>query len=57
MKDALLNMSDYNVIVVDWTENNGPPYPQAVANARAVGAQLALLLKIIIVSKENLQLF
>lgn len=47
IKEALLNVSDYNIIIVDWTENNGPPYPQALANARAVGAQLAKLLTLI----------
>lgn len=45
MKDALLNFDTFNVIMVDWTDSNGPPYPQAVANARVVGAQLAKLIQ------------
>ncbi|XP_054710965.1 pancreatic lipase-related protein 2-like [Uloborus diversus] len=50
MKDALLSEGQFNVIVVDWTENNGFPYTQAVANARAVGAQVAKLINFL---REN----
>lgn len=56
MKDALLNITNCNVIILDWSENNGPPYAQAFANARAVGAQLALLLNKIIVSGTKFQI-
>lgn len=45
MKDELLENSRCNVIIVNWTTNSQSPYPQAVANARAVGAQVAKLIK------------
>ncbi|KAG8191717.1 hypothetical protein JTE90_008782 [Oedothorax gibbosus] len=41
MKDALLKQGSYNVVLVNWTSSNQPPYTQAVANARVVAAQLA----------------
>ncbi len=44
MKDALLDNSPMNVIIVNWTADNQPPYYQAVANARAVGAQVAYMI-------------
>ncbi|XP_054710966.1 pancreatic triacylglycerol lipase-like [Uloborus diversus] len=44
IKDELLREGQYNVIIVNWTENNKSPYYQAVANARVVGAQVAKLL-------------
>ncbi|KAK8730445.1 hypothetical protein OTU49_008013 [Cherax quadricarinatus] len=40
----LLRASDQNVIVVDWSMGARPPYTQAVANIRLVGAQLAYLI-------------
>lgn len=40
----LLRSEDQNVIVVDWSVGAGPPYTQAVANIRLVGAQVAYLL-------------
>ncbi|XP_077529371.1 pancreatic triacylglycerol lipase-like [Haemaphysalis longicornis] len=43
MKDEFLKHGDYNVIVVDWSHGNGPPYTKATANTRVVGAELALL--------------
>lgn len=46
MKNALLNVGDYNVISVDW--QNGctfPNYVQAVANTQIVGADIAFLIK------------
>lgn len=48
MKRALLNHIDGSVVVVDWSGGSGPPYPQAVANIRLVGAMTAHLLKNII---------
>ncbi|XP_054167898.1 pancreatic triacylglycerol lipase-like [Oppia nitens] len=45
LKDELLVYGDYNVLVVDWSNGNGLPYTQAVANARLVAAQIVLLLK------------
>ncbi|KAK4306042.1 hypothetical protein Pmani_022100 [Petrolisthes manimaculis] len=43
MTDELLRAQDQNVIVVDWSVGAIPPYTQAVANIRIVGAQLAYL--------------
>ncbi|KAH9380120.1 hypothetical protein HPB48_000729 [Haemaphysalis longicornis] len=43
MKDEFLKHGDYNVVVVDWSHGNGPPYTKATANTRVVGAELALL--------------
>lgn len=40
----LLRNEDQNVIVVDWSVGARPPYTQAVANIRMVGAQVAHLL-------------
>ena len=44
---ALLNHDDLNVISVDWMLGASPPYSQAVANTRLVGAMIAHLIKII----------
>ncbi|KAJ8931802.1 hypothetical protein NQ314_015258 [Rhamnusium bicolor] len=41
---ALLDNEDCNVIVVDWHGGSSPPYTQAVANIRLVGAMTAHLL-------------
>ncbi|RWS28300.1 pancreatic triacylglycerol lipase-like protein [Leptotrombidium deliense] len=41
MKDEFLIKDEYNVILVDWSKGNLPPYPQAVSNARVVGAVIA----------------
>lgn len=40
IKDALLQVSDLNVISIDWSKGNGLPYAQAVANSQLVGRQL-----------------
>ncbi|XP_037557011.1 pancreatic lipase-related protein 2-like [Dermacentor silvarum] len=45
MKNALLLAGDYNVITVDWRGGNGLPYAQATANARLVGAEIAVMIK------------
>ncbi|XP_052271531.1 inactive pancreatic lipase-related protein 1-like [Dreissena polymorpha] len=46
MKDALLQMEDLNVIIVDWEKGAGAlEYNQAVANCRVVGAMTARLLQ------------
>ncbi|CAL1536839.1 unnamed protein product, partial [Lymnaea stagnalis] len=50
MKDELLRKADYNVVIVDWHTGNGPPYTQATANTRVVGAQIAYLIQKLIVS-------
>ena len=39
----LLIREDCNVLVVNWVGGAGPPYTQAVANTRLVGAMTALL--------------
>ncbi|KAI8793131.1 pancreatic lipase-related protein 2 [Biomphalaria glabrata] len=44
IKNELLIEGDYNVIIVDWSKGNKPPYTQATANTRVVGAQIALLI-------------
>ena len=53
MKDALLQRTDCNVILVDWSKgakHGGSllDYPQASGNARLVGAQTAELIKFLI---------
>ncbi|XP_064477565.1 pancreatic triacylglycerol lipase-like [Ornithodoros turicata] len=45
MAEALLLEGDYNVFLVDWKGGNGPPYAQATANTRLVGAEVALLIQ------------
>lgn len=44
MTRELLIREDCNVIVIDWHKGSGPPYTQAVANIRLVGAMTAHLL-------------
>lgn len=41
----LLKRSNANVIVIDWSGGSDPPYTQAVANIRLVGAMTAHLIK------------
>ncbi|KAM7286457.1 pancreatic triacylglycerol lipase [Ixodes scapularis] len=41
LSTELLTKDNYNVIVVDWGQGAMPPYTQAVANARMVGALVA----------------
>ncbi|XP_054708915.1 pancreatic lipase-related protein 2-like [Uloborus diversus] len=45
MKDEFLVNGDYNVIIVDWSGGNKPPYYQATANTRVVGAEVALMVQ------------
>lgn len=52
MKKELLKLLDCNVIVVNWGNGSGPPYPQAVANIRLVGTMTAHLINNLIVSTE-----
>lgn len=47
MKDELLKHGDYNVVIVDWSHGNLPPYGQASANTRTVGAQIASIIKVL----------
>ncbi|XP_044272096.1 pancreatic triacylglycerol lipase isoform X1 [Tribolium madens] len=44
MAQELLKIHDCSVIVVDWQGGSSPPYTQAVANIRLVGAMTAHLL-------------
>nr|XP_042898983.1 pancreatic triacylglycerol lipase [Parasteatoda tepidariorum] len=39
IKQALLKQGQYNVIIVDWTENNGFPYAQAASNTNNTGIE------------------
>jgi hypothetical protein len=50
MTRELLELVDCSVIVVDWSGGSGPPYPQAVANIRLVGAMTAYMINCIVVS-------
>ncbi|CAL1267691.1 unnamed protein product [Larinioides sclopetarius] len=43
MKDEFLMHGDYNIIVVDWSGGNKPPYYQASSNTRVVAAEIALI--------------
>lgn len=43
MVKELLIREDCNVVVVNWMNGAGPPYTQAVANTRLVGAMTARL--------------
>ncbi|KAG8202075.1 hypothetical protein JTE90_010438 [Oedothorax gibbosus] len=45
MKDEFLMHGDYNVIVVDWSGGNKPPYYQATSNTRVVAAEIALVVQ------------
>lgn len=44
MKDEFLMHGDYNIIIIDWSGGNKPPYYQASSNTRVVGAEGALLI-------------
>ena len=52
MKDAILEESNVNVILVDWSKGNGFPYTQATANTQIVGAVLAKLVNALCVEKR-----
>ncbi|GIY38430.1 inactive pancreatic lipase-related protein 1 [Caerostris darwini] len=56
----MLKLGDYNVFIVDWTEYNGFPYEQAVANTRVIGAIVAKMIKFLIkeagISPESVHL-
>lgn len=56
MSLALLNRDDVNVICVDWMLGASPPYSQAVANTRLVGAMIAHLIKLIQVQHSKMEL-
>ena len=41
MKKELIIHGDYNVVIMDWLTASGPPYTQATANTRLIGAMTA----------------
>ncbi|GIY72375.1 pancreatic triacylglycerol lipase [Caerostris darwini] len=45
MKDEFLLHDDYNIIVVDWSGGNKPPYYQATSNTRVVAAEIAIVVQ------------
>ncbi|GIY40834.1 inactive pancreatic lipase-related protein 1 [Caerostris extrusa] len=51
IKNQLLASFDYNVIIVNWTSYNQPPYTKAVINTQLVGRQLSNLIKYLEVNK------
>lgn len=44
IKDALLQVGDFNVILVDWASGSKYDYIQATANTRIVGLEIARLI-------------
>lgn len=52
MKDAFLELGDFNVIAVDWSGGSGWPYQLAVANTQVVGAETAKLMHALIDSRN-----
>lgn len=44
MVSEYLRHGDLNVVVLDWLAGSGPPYTQAVANIRLIGAMLGFFL-------------
>ena len=51
MRKNLLLDSDCNIIQIDWHNGAQFPYSQAAANARLVGAEVALMIKYLEVSR------
>ncbi|XP_023222291.1 pancreatic lipase-related protein 2-like [Centruroides sculpturatus] len=47
VKDALLSVGDFNVILVDWIFGSLISYRLSAANARVVGAEIAFLIRIL----------
>lgn len=47
MRLELLKHEPCTVIIVDWGGGSSPPYSQAVANVRLVGAMMAHLMEMI----------
>ena len=42
-----------NVIIVDWGHGAVPPYTEAAANTRVVGAQVAKLISVIVSADQS----
>ena len=53
MKELLLR-EDCHVVIVNWLAGAGPPYTQAVANTRLVGAMTARMAALLIEITELL---
>ncbi|CAL1289443.1 unnamed protein product, partial [Larinioides sclopetarius] len=45
IEDKMLELYKYNVIIVDWTKYNQPPYIQAAVNTLQIGHKLATLIR------------
>ncbi|GBN62993.1 hypothetical protein AVEN_25692-1 [Araneus ventricosus] len=45
IKDNMLELYKYNVIILDWTRYNQPPYIQAAVNNLKIGYELATLIR------------
>ena len=45
IKDEMLKIGKFNIIIVDWSDGNEPPYGQATVNTRVVGALIANLIE------------
>jgi len=54
IKDEFLKKGKYNIIIIDWSLGNEPPYGQATVNTRIVGALTANLIKDLNVCFHNL---
>ena len=52
IKDEMLKIGKFNIIIVDWSQGNEPPYGQATVNTRVVGAQIANLIEDIKVRQQ-----
>lgn len=60
MVKEYLAWGDVNVVVIGWLSGSGPPYTQAVANVRILGAMIGrfiLDLQVRIVLKGRLSFF
>ncbi|XP_065290194.1 pancreatic triacylglycerol lipase-like [Dermacentor albipictus] len=47
VRDALLQLGDFNVILVDWARGSRCEYVQATANTRVVGLEVARLISLL----------
>ncbi|CAG2243585.1 Pancreatic lipase-related protein 2,Inactive pancreatic lipase-related protein 1 [Mytilus edulis] len=53
MARAFLKKEDMNVIIVDWGHGAVPPYTEAAANTRVVGAQVAKLISVMVSADQS----
>ena len=62
MKDKLLQLDDFNVILVDWSGSqllltgSRAGYPLSVANTRVVGAEIGELIKALPVDRSKIHI-